>query len=453
MKTRASFVDPDDIRDLFSRTLSHMYRDEVPRYGDLLDIVAAINAALLSEGSATCDVDRIEGERHGAIRLGTAEELAVMRRLFAVMGMQPVGYYDLSAAGVPVHATGFRPVEAASLQRNPFRVFTSLLRVDLIEGKALRQRIAGILSRRQIFTPRCLALIAEAEAQGGLSEPFAAEFVAEALETFRWHSEATVDIDTYRQLSASHPLVADVVCFKGPHINHLTPRVLDIDRAQAAMIERGIRAKDVIEGPPRRACPILLRQTSFLALQEPIRFLGDEAVDGTHTARFGEIEQRGCALTPKGRALYDELLDAYLSGPRDGTLAQAFSAFPDDERTLREQQLAYFQYAVVDDPLSSASPAAVPPDTTLGELVDRGLVRAVPLVYEDFLPVSAAGIFRSNLGAGVAARYVAGGRRDVFEQAMGRAVLDEFALYEATQAASAAQCLDALTALLSTSSH
>ncbi len=29
---------------------------------------------------------------------------------------------------------------------------------------------------------------------------------------------------------------------------------------------------------------------------------------GTHTARFGEIEQRGVALTPKGRQIYDELL-------------------------------------------------------------------------------------------------------------------------------------------------
>lgn len=56
--------------------------------------------------------------------LGTARELATMRRLFAVMGMAPVGYYDLSVAGVPVHSTAFRPVDEAALSRNPFRVFT-----------------------------------------------------------------------------------------------------------------------------------------------------------------------------------------------------------------------------------------------------------------------------------------------------------------------------------------
>jgi uncharacterized glyoxalase superfamily metalloenzyme YdcJ len=48
-----------------------------------------------------------------------------MRRLFAVMGMAPVGYYDLSVAGVPVHSTTFRPVTDAALAYNPFRVFTS----------------------------------------------------------------------------------------------------------------------------------------------------------------------------------------------------------------------------------------------------------------------------------------------------------------------------------------
>lgn len=455
MKTSA-FVDPDEIRELFSRTLSRMYRDEVPRYGDLLDIVATINADVLSERSALdgrlCEageLERLEGERHGAIRLGTAGELAVMRRLFAVMGMQPVGYYDLSAAGVPVHSTGFRPVEAASLRRNPFRVFTSLLRLDLIEDEMLRSRITEILSRREIFTPRCLALIAQAEQEGGLSEALSREFVAEALETFRWHSEATVDIATYQQLAASHPLVADVVCFKGPHINHLTPRVLDIDKAQAAMVERGLRAKEVIEGPPTRDCPILLRQTSFLALEESIRFLGDGAVEGTHTARFGEIEQRGCALTPKGRALYDALLNAHLARPRDAmqpsTLAQAFASFPDDEQTMRKEQLAYFRYAVVRD--APEVPAAIFPSASMEELIEQGWVSAVPMVYEDFLPVSAAGIFRSNLGPGVSARYAAGGRRAAFEAALGRGVLDEFALYEAAQAASWARCIDELTAL------
>src|SRR5690606_34638087 len=130
-------------------------------------------------------------------------------------------------------------------------------------------------------------------------------FVQEVLETFRWHKDAPVTQELYQKLHDQHRLIADVVAFKGPHINHLTPRTLDIDMIQEGMANRGITPKAVVEGPPRRRCPILLRQTSFKALDEEVYFQND--VKGSHTARFGEIEQRGVALTPKGRRLYDQL--------------------------------------------------------------------------------------------------------------------------------------------------
>ena len=72
--------------------------------------------------------------------------------------------------------------------------------------------------------------------------------------------------------------------------NDLTPRTLDIDRVQELMPKYGIEPKILIEGPPRREVPILLRQTSFKALEEAVLFAGEHK--GTHTARFGEIEQR-----------------------------------------------------------------------------------------------------------------------------------------------------------------
>ena len=306
----ANTITADEIREQFSQAMSAMYQQEVPQYGTLLELVADVNLAVLEnnpklhEQLANADeLARLNVERHGAIRVGTAEELATLRRMFAIMGMYPVSYYDLTQAGVPVHSTAFRPVDDAALARNPFRVFTSLLRLELIENRALRERAEAILARRNIFTPRCLALIARHEAEGAFTPAEAREFVQEALETFRWHRHATVDEETYHALHREHRLIADVVCFPGCHINHLTPRTLDIDRAQALMPECGIEPKALIEGPPRREVPILLRQTSFKALEEPVMFAGEHR--GTHSARFGEIEQRGVALTPKGRALYD----------------------------------------------------------------------------------------------------------------------------------------------------
>lgn len=448
----ANFVTPDDIRTRFSRTMSDMYRAEVPQYGTLMELVADVNGATLAADAElkaslerTDDLERIDLERHGAIRVGTAEELSTLRRLFAVMGMEPVGYYDLSVAGVPVHSTAFRPVLHENLARNPFRVFTSLLRLELIEDEALRSEAASILARRRIFTDGALELIGWFERTGGLTSREADQFVREAVETFRWHRESTVDADTYRRLSKVHRLIADVVCFKGPHINHLTPRTLDIDTVQREMPNRGIAAKEVVEGPPTRRCPILLRQTSFKALEEPILFAGeDDGHHGTHTARFGEIEQRGLALTRKGRALYDRLLASVRDDGGQGNagadyasrLSRAFEAFPDDHEAIRVQELGYFRYVLTDKGHNAASAGL--DSMPVEALMKAGYVEAFPIVYEDFLPVSAAGIFQSNLGGQEQRSYAANANKDAFVAALGSTVRDEFRVYEDAQARSIA---------------
>lgn len=398
-----TFVSSDLLRARFSAAMSAMYREEVPLYATLLDIVADVNAKTDAD-LASRDGARLSAERHGAIRVGTAEELSQMRRFFAVMGMDPVGYYDLSPAGVPVHSTAFRPVTNEALAANPFRMFCSLLRLELIDDAGLRDRAAEALSKRQICSDRLLDLIAKAESDGGLGDDDGTAFLAEGLAVFRWHSEAQVSSADYRAMKAQHGLVADIVCFKGPHINHLTPRTLDIDAVQAEMIARGIDAKDRIEGPPRRKCPILLRQTSFKALSEAVTF--KDGSEGAHTARFGEIEQRGAALTPKGRDLYDTCLNRALAadGDHEQALAASFADFPDDWDMLRSEGLAYFR----ED--------------------ESGVV---PIVWEDFLPVSAAGIFQSNLGDDARDNAMQGGTQAAFEAALGCPVRDMFELYAA----------------------
>lgn len=441
-------VHSDALRAMFAQALSEMYRREVPQYGTLLELVSDINQRQ-SQGQSHDTQHRLEVERHGAIRLGTAAELATICRLFAILGMQPVGYYDLTVAGLPVHATCFRPLTQESLAINPFRVFTSLLRLDLIQDQSLRAQAAEILSKRQIFTPRCLELIGEFEKSSAFTEQKAQEFLAEAVETFRWHKTSTVDMGTYQALQSVHPLVADIICFRGPHINHLTPRVADIEAAQIEMQIRGLKAKDSIEGPPPMDNPVLLRQTSFLALEEEISFSDGAEAGGRHKARFGEIEQRGMALTPKGRRLYDETINRWRelvardSSEQDPSLkrellVECFRSFPDDLKTLRKEKLAYFTYSV-------ARRQAMSTDSSDVEfLIDSGILTATPITYEDFLPVSAAGIFHSNLGANIEITKADSADQSSFEKALGRPVHNEFKLYSSMEGASLAQCLDSL---------
>ncbi|PTU02832.1 DUF1338 domain-containing protein, partial [Pseudomonas sp. HMWF031] len=212
--------------------------------------------------------------------------------------------------------------------------------------------------------------------------------------------------------------------------------------------------KAVIEGPPRRQCPILLRQTSFKALDEPIAFTDQAEARGSHSARFGEIEQRGAALTPKGRALYDRLLNAARDELKDfpneanaarynALMVQHFSEFPDTYEGMRQQDLAYFRYFVTEKGLAAKALNTL----TLEDLVSGGYLQVEPLVYEDFLPVSAAGIFQSNLGDAAQTHYGVHSNQQAFEQALGRPTIDELGLYAETQRRSIEQCFAVLSTL------
>ena len=124
----ANSITADEIREQFSQAMSAMYQQEVPQYGTLLELVADVNLAVLEnnpqlhEKMVNADeLARLNVERHGAIRVGTAQELATLRRMFAIMGMYPVSYYDLSQAGVPVIHSAFLPhYSALSLSRTNF---------------------------------------------------------------------------------------------------------------------------------------------------------------------------------------------------------------------------------------------------------------------------------------------------------------------------------------------
>jgi uncharacterized glyoxalase superfamily metalloenzyme YdcJ len=146
------------------------------------------------------------------------------------------------------------------------------------------------------------------------------------------------------------------------------------DKAAAWLAQREAEANSWQEHQTQ-----LLRQTSFKALEEPVLFAGEHL--GTHTARFGEIEQRGVALTQKGRELYDRLLAEAGTGKDNLThqlhLQEVFRAFPDSEMLLRRQGLAWFRYRLT--PSGEAHRSAFGPGDDPQPLIERGWVVAQPI--------------------------------------------------------------------------
>src|SRR6478735_4980382 len=170
-------VETWQLRAKFAAALSRLYGAEVPAYTTLVEVSGEVNRDCAAAGPGSerlGSLDRVTAERHGAIRVGSPRELADVTDLFAAFGMYPVGFYDLrdAAPPVPVVSTAFRPIDADQLDRNPFRVFTSMLATadTRFFSPDLRARVERFLAERRLFDP---ALIAEARhiAEAGGARP------------------------------------------------------------------------------------------------------------------------------------------------------------------------------------------------------------------------------------------------------------------------------------------
>lgn len=210
--------------------------------------------------------------------------------------------------------------------------------------------------------------------------------------------------------------------------------------------------KDFTEGPPA-GVPVLLRQDSYKALTEAVTFTEKDGttIQTTHTARFGEIEQRFYATTPAGRALYDKSLEAAEnsranvpemakpdSEEAETCYASCFNGFPKTLRGLLEKQLVYARYTVTTKGTDARKDGSIRTTDPL-ELMRLGYLKVEGLRYEDFLPFSAAGIFASNLGQ-YGTKSTATAKpvytRETLEKIMGKAIIESDVLYLGTEARS-----------------
>ncbi len=465
-----------DLRAEFAVRLASLYGAEVPAYNTLVEVSREVNESFIAAHGAGAErlgsIDRVTAERHGAIRVGSPRELAQAARVFAGFGMYPVGFYDLrdaSQSSVPVVSTAFRPVVSEELAKNPFRVFTSMLvatdrRFFDAETQA---RLEEFVGTRTLFGTELLELADRSAHQGGLDAADADRFLALATAAFELSADP-VDHDWYFTLERISAVAADIGGVPSTHINHLTPRVLDIDDLYARMEARGITMIDEIQGPPDWEGPdVLLRQTSFKALAEERQFRqADGSVHaGSLRVRFGEVEQRGVALTARGRDLYDRMVaevDVRLAvapagTPRVDVAREVWREnLPSTEKELALQGLAFFTYRVAGtlDPSTSSGQALLGHSlrqaqgtASLGQLIETGVLVPEPIVYEDFLPRSAAGIFASNLAdEGSRDDDLLGTPYDIetLSEVIGRPITDPTLLYEAQQSASLAGAAEQL---------
>jgi uncharacterized glyoxalase superfamily metalloenzyme YdcJ len=257
------------------------------------------------------------------------------------------------------------------------------------------------------------------------------------------------EVEAFPRGGAGAAVIADIA-------SAMQKRLTESDADLKALKHSGF--KDLTEGPSQDT-PVLLRQDSYKALTEPVEFTNADGtmLKTTHTARFGEIEQRFYATTATGRALYDTSLaqseaeaakDPGLPGrdfaAYEARYAASFAGFPKTLPELLDKGYVFGMYSPTDKGIAARGSIAT---TDPRELVRLGYARVEGLRYEDFLPVSAAGIFASNLNqygtkstAAERPKYT----QAMLEEILGKPIINTDAAYKGAEARSLLDTYNAL---------
>ena len=232
-------------------------------------------------------------------------------------GMSPVRFYELRDAA-PAPSRSSRPPSGPStvpsLAANPFRVFTSMLVPEdrRFFDSDLEERLRNFLDARVLF-PRA--------SSPRPTSPSSTVSCRRRMRTGTWtwpprasRSPRTRSTGRGTRLERISGVAADIGGVTTTHINHLTPRVLDIDDLYESMEARGIEMIDEIQGPPRwegpdvRCC--VRRRSVRSRSRAPSGNPTGPSPGGALRVRFGEVEARGIALTPAGGTASTSLVAA-----------------------------------------------------------------------------------------------------------------------------------------------
>lgn len=370
------FLDPSEARQIFTDKISYEFA-KTPGVGPMF---ATMRQIISEQNKETPTL-----QYHGAIRLGSPEEMELMRRFFSCLGMEPVAFYDFSnlEKPLPVIGTAFRPITREEIDKAPFRMFTSMLQVDDLiseDDPGLAKDLKEYFSKRKLFSDICITLIKKYEENKGLSKEDYNTLIKEATQSFKYNSKE-VPLELYKRAQKASDYAADVVV--GTHLNHLTPNTKNIIETRALLVEQfgedGMLP--ATQGPMVEGVTVQLKQDSFKAPPIPTTFIKEDKtiIEDFHTACFGEFEQRGLALTPKGSEL----------------LKNDKHKFPHSYDEIYDQELGYYIYKATETGKSKKKETLE--KLPLPEMVKQGLVARYSVTYEDFLAASARAIFNSTV--------------------------------------------------------
>ncbi|MCK9195233.1 MAG: VOC family protein [Nevskia sp.] len=281
---------PRAVRGLFVEAATAKFARNVPDFVRLRQLVADNGGQFLNDHGAIRTADPAVR----ALFVQAARVLGLRRELNYAFPSKKLVSFDLQAIGDDAHEFKIF-VSQVDLEAFPAAV-ADVVRTDCAEQAAAVDH-----------TP-FLALIAKAEAAGGLSARDAETFVSHFVEKLMSRPGPALRRSTLEAVAGVSGEAASALAL-GPDFNHVTIDVLaagyrGIDAMAAAMLAAGFRLLPAIQGAPGTK----LRQTATMAatMDTPIREADDSAGVAQTEKQFVEIIERAQAQDGDGAPLWQQ---------------------------------------------------------------------------------------------------------------------------------------------------
>lgn len=429
-------VNSDELRSRYIKMVNDHFYIKNHEFAIISDVIKDINNIELIKSPILLEKLRKQGERDFYIeelevhyKIRNKIDLSIVRQIFAVLGLFPVGFILQGSLQNPVPCTLFRPINNSNTKKHYIRVKLSYA-YDLKSFKKT--------SKEEVDIPKAAK---------------SCQKLKQFLDRFQKDSyfiDSDVELFLKEVIDFLHPefntsIIDQEVCNSGMRDSNSICEIrfptLSLSRTLSMISKYKFDIDYKVNLPEGRKHPLLYNLANIF-LKSTNNHLYQTKVEPDALLNI-QLVQRGIALTPKGKSQYSKTLAEIFSEQNQynkkidnlqRSINRNFRKFPDSTSQLYQEGLAYFYFKLKPDMHLLNYKNWSKED--LSDLIHSNHIDVLPIMFDGLLDTQELKI--NQLDELVRAHKCA------FEEKLECSIQDEHEYYLMLQHQSLQQCLAAL---------
>lgn len=426
-------VDSDELRSRYIKRVNDHFYIKNHEYAIISDVIKDINNIEMIKSPILLEKLKKQGERDFYIqelelhyKIINQIDLSIVCRIFAVLGLFPVGFILQGSLQNPVPCTLFRPINNSNAKKHYIRIKLSYAYASKAYNKTQNDKVDTSKTCQNLKQ-----YIDKFEKNSYFIDSDIEKFLEEVIDYL--HPE----FNTSKVAQETH----NRFLRDGNSICEIRFPTLSLTRTLSMIRKYKFDIDCTVNLPEARKYPLLYNLAKIF-LKSPNICPDQTNVQNDALSQI-QLVQRGIALTPKGKSQYSKILAEFFleqnqCNKKNDNLQRSinrnFRKFPDSTSQLYQEGLAYFSFKL--KPNIDVSNDKNWNKEDLTDLIYSNHVDVMPIMFDGLMDTQALKI--NQLDELVKAHKCA------FEEKLECAIQDEHEYYLMLQHQSMQQCLAAL---------